>query len=198
MEKKIYRNNRTNETTLKAAEAMNWHRNGDSIYVGHLIHPRNNKNAHYFIVVDGATRKERDADRENWEHCRRIAEEVEAYADGLVHRCPDCGNRIQLPENVGDKYRCPDCGQVHDLDDLEQLSIWDYMEDILDIEYRCGSDRKYRSCQIMVAYGGPNIYIDTASGAVELYWWTDRAKYYLDSDAVSAVDDWAEEYWNCL
>ena len=198
MERKIYRNNRTNETTQKATEAMQWHRGGDSIYVGHLVEPQRNKNAHYYIVVDGAARKERDADKENWEHCRRIAEELEAYTAGQVYRCPECGHTIRTPDDVGDKYRCPDCGQVHDVDDLESLGIWDYMKDILDIEYRCGSDREYRSVQIMVACGGPNIYIDTASKAVELYWWSDKAKYWLNDDAVAAVDEWAEEYWRCL
>jgi hypothetical protein len=50
----------------------------------------------------------------------------------------------------------------------------------------------------MVSCGGPNIYIDTAEKAVLLYWWTDRARYYLSSDAVDAVDDWARENWEFL
>jgi hypothetical protein len=50
----------------------------------------------------------------------------------------------------------------------------------------------------MIACGGPNIYIDTAEKAVLLYWWTDRARYYLSSDVVDQVDDWAREYWDCI
>lgn len=177
------------ETTGSATEAMRWHRNGDAVTV--------TRGGVVLAVIAGAARKERDADRD-WEHCRRIAWELEAYAAGQVYRCPDCGRTIHAPDDMGDKYRCPDCGQVHDVDNLESLGIWDYMEDILDIEYRCGSDREYRSVQIMVACGGPNIYIDTASKAVELYWWGEKAKYWLNSDAVAAVDEWAEEYWRCL
>jgi hypothetical protein len=134
---------------------------------------------------------------ENREHCRRIAESVEAYANGNIYRCPECDEIIELPDDVGDKYRCPDCETVHDIDDLEQLGLWDYFDDALDIEYRIGSDRRLRSVQIMVACGGPNIYIDTASRQVELYWWGDRASYPIDRDVCGEIDTWAEELYQC-
>lgn len=146
-------------------------------------------------------------DRENQEHCKRIAEDLEAYAAGNVYRCPECGrehtwDQIEASEHEDEcgwaVYTCPDCGEENREDAWEQLSLYDYFSDCLDIEYRCGSDREYRSAQIMVACGGPNIYIDTAEKAVLLYWWTDRARYYLSSDACEAVDDWAREYWECI
>ena len=144
------------------------------------------------------TRQEK-TDRENRAHCRRIAEELEAYADGLVYRCPECDEEIRLPEDVGDKYRCPSCGTVSDVDGLEQLSIYDYLEDVLDIEYRINSsDRNtVSSVCVMVTCGGPNIYIDTDSRAVELYWWGDRASYPILSDAADALNEWAQELWSC-
>lgn len=136
-------------------------------------------------------------DRENREHCQRIAEDVEAYAGGRVYKCPECGEEIEFPDGVGDKFKCTCCGEVNSVDGWEQLSLYDYFSDCLDIEYRCDSKREYRSVCIMVACGGPNIYIDTSSKAVELYWWTDRAEYPLSYSAVDAVNEWAEEYWNC-
>jgi DNA-directed RNA polymerase subunit RPC12/RpoP len=148
------------------------------------------------LQKEEAPRQERNAEKENRDHCRRIAEEVEAYANGQVYRCPECDEILHLPDDVGDKYRCPHCGEVSDLDDLEQLSVWDYLADCLDVEYRCGSYREYRSVQIMVAWGGPNIYLDTASKAVELYWWNESARYLLSDEAAEALDQWAEDYWN--
>lgn len=152
------------------------------------------------------TRQEK-TDRENREHCRRIAEDLEAYAAGNVYKCPDCGREFTWdqiePTEHDDEYgwavyTCSDCGAENRENDWEQLSLYDYFSDCLDIEYRCGSNKEYRSVCIMVACGGPNIYIDTDEKAVLLYWWTDRARYYLSSDAVDAVDDWAREYWECL
>lgn len=138
-------------------------------------------------------------DRDNRNHCRRIAEDLEAYAEGRVYRCPDCEELLELPEDVGDKYRCPDCGSVSNVDDLEQQGLYDYFSDCLGIEYRVsgrGTD-DLRSVCVMVACGGPNIYIDTASKAVELYWWGDRASYPITSDAAAEVDAWAEEMCGC-
>ena len=178
-----------NGTTLAtAAEAMTAHRQGKNVVVWH----QNGRS----VTIPGAVKPERDAEKENRAHCKHIALEVEAYADGNVYRCPECNEILHLPEDVGDKYRCPDCGTVHDVTDLEQLGIWDYMTDILDIEYRCGSDKEYRSCKIMVACGGPNIYIDTAAALVKLYWWTDYAEYPISYNTRDAIDEWAEEYWN--
>ena len=49
----------------------------------------------------------------------------------------------------------------------------------------------------MVACGGPNIYVDTGSGQVELYWWGDSAKWGIDRNAVVAIDEAFEELFNC-
>lgn len=179
----------TQETTSSAAEAMNWHRSGDTVTVSRA--------GQILAVIAGAARKERDAEKENHEHCRWIAENVAEYAAGQVYRCPDCGRKFTAPEDC-EKYRCPDCGNIADLDEYEQLSLYDYLSDCYDIEYRCDGNREYRSVQIMVACGGPNIYLDTDSKQVELYWWSERATWPLSYDSVEALDEWAEEYWNCL
>ena len=50
---------------------------------------------------------------------------------------------------------------------------------------------------LMVACGGPNIYLDTASKDVELYWWSEHARYPMSYEAVEALDDWADEMWRC-
>lgn len=141
-----------------------------------------------------ANMTQEETNRENRNHCKRIAEDVEAFAEGRVYKCPNCGEYVQ------DNVLFCDCGEQVDLidGDWEQMSLYDYFEDCLDIEYRVGSDKEYRSVRIMVACGGPNIFIDTASKAVELYWWTDRASFLLSSDVCEEIDQWAEEYYNCI
>lgn len=142
------------------------------------------------------------ADRENREHCKRIAEELEAYAEETVYRCPECGEVIPWSNaqysNETNLYTCQHCGDTFDADDLEALSVLDFIQDAYDIEYRIGSDREYRSAKIMVACGGPNIYIDTARRLVTLHWWTDYAEYPISSTACDALDEYMEEYWRCM
>lgn len=146
-------------------------------------------------------------DYENREHCKRIAEGLEAYTNGSAYRCPECGEvhnfedyEMTEHENAdgGTCYQCPNCNAELCESDLEAVDVYDYFSDCLDIEFRCGSDKEFRSVRIMVTCGGPNIYIDTATKQVELYWWGDRASYPISYDAAAAVDEWAEEYWGCL
>lgn len=144
-----------------------------------------------------AETEQEKTDRENRETCASIAHELEAYAEGRAYKCPECGEVIIVDDGEELPDVCPGCGEKVDSDDFEQLSVYDYFDDALDIEYRVGSDRQYRSVCVMVTCGGPNIYIDTSSKAVELYWWGDRAEYRLLSDTVEAIDDVFEELYNC-
>ena len=192
---KIYLNHTTTERGTSAVEAMSWHRAGDMVQV--LTYDDMGKELSDVMVKGAAAPHELD---ENTAHCKRIAEEVEAYAGGEIRKCPECGEVIRREDwdDVGEVFRCPECGHITDPDDFEPETIWDYLDDVLNVEFRVDSAKELRSVQIMVTCGGPNIYLDTASKNVELYWWTERARWPLSYDAVEALDDWAEDYWGCL
>ena len=148
-----------------------------------------------------ANMTQEQTDRENWQHCKSVAEAIEKVTDGSMYRCPECGEVIEWSDAdaLADtrEYHCPRCGCVFPEDELEPYGIYDHFNDVYDIEYRIGSDREYRSVRLMVACGGPNIYIDTASKAVELYWWTDRASFPLSTTAANAIDDEFEQLYAC-
>ena len=137
-------------------------------------------------------------DRENFEYCLHVAKEVEAYGEGRVYRCEECGEVVLIDDDdEQEEYTCPHCGATCDARDLEQLCLWDYFNDCFDIEYRVDGQKNYRSVRIMIACGGPNVYIDTASRAVELYWWSDRAECPIDIDICNEIDTIFEEYFDC-
>ena len=145
---------------------------------------------------------------ENRNHCKSIAEEIDLYTNGDGYKCPECGSvhpfdEYETSEHENEDgwtaYNCPNCGAEIEETELEAVSIYDYFCDTeaYDIEYRIGSDRKYRSVCVMVACGGPNIYIDTASKLVRLHWWTEYADYPLSLEAVNEIDNYFEELFNC-
>lgn len=112
-----------------------------------------------------------------------------------MYKCPECNAEHVIP---GEKYKCS-CGFVGDVDEYELQSLYDYLiENGLDIEYRIGSDKEYRSAEIMVAWGGPNIYIDTAENRVKLFWGGERAECYISGSVSDEIDDVCEEQYNCL
>lgn len=145
-------------------------------------------------------KKQKEED-DNRETCKRIAEELEAYASGDCVKCPHCGEthyKYDFDESENEDgetvYTCPDCGEeVDDFDDLDMLSLYDYLSDNYGIEYRIGNSGELRSAEIMIACGGPNIYIDTDRRAVVLYWWGSSAEYPINCAA--DVDEYAAELW---
>lgn len=175
-----------------AREAMAAHRNGKDVVAWY-------HNSHT-ITIKGAAQEKKSRLDENTAHCKHIAKTADAYASGDVRKCPECGETIWRDDwnFVGDVFRCPECGHVDDVNAYEEETIWDYLNDVYNVEFRVDSNKELRSVQIMVTCGGPNIYLDTASRDVELYWWTEHARWPLSSDAVDALNDWAEEYWGCL
>lgn len=176
-------------SAISQARRNNW-----SIKAAHRIY---NGTVIPFIPETDAER----SSRENWEHCKDISEDIDNYISDNVRRCPECGEIITRDwDDVGDCFKCPHCEAVTDPDDWEAQTLYDYLSDALDIEYTVsgkGPD-DYKGVRITVAWGGPNIYLDTMEKAVLLYWWTDHAKYYLSNAAVDALDDWAREYWEVM
>lgn len=139
---------------------------------------------------------------ENREHCKHIANELEKVVNGDVYHCPECGQLIEWRNgqynDENESYTCQECNATFDECELEAASIYDYFEnDVYDVEFHIGSDKQFRSVKIMVACGGPNIYIDTADAMIKLYWWTEYAEYPLSYAAREAINEWAEEWYQC-
>lgn len=81
-------------------------------------------------------------------------------------------------------------------EDGDEIDINDYMQDVLDINYVTQSDKSYKGARLLVAFGGPNIWIDTASKTVEGYWWNERYENTYREDNLG-LDDYCEEIFNC-
>ena len=148
------------------------------------------------MAIGNLTQKE--TDQHNREHCKEIADTLEAITEGRLYKCPDCG------EFVADDQLFCGCGKQVDLigynysEPWENVSFCDYFADMLDINYITDARKNYVACRILVAWGGPNIYVNTWDAKVELRWWTDRAEFWLSRETCNAIDEWAEDYFNCL
>lgn len=150
-------------------------------------------------VYERPTENKGREDYDNIAECICIANELDALASGDMIRCPECSELVSLPYEEGEGVKL-DCGckvDIDDLDDLDEVSMYDYFEDhIYDIEYTIGGDFDYRGVRVMIAFGGPNIYINTNNKRVELYWGFGRAEAVLSDRAVDAIDAYFEEGYN--
>lgn len=157
--------------------------------------------------IEAEEKKKKD-ENENFLTCKRIGEELEKICAGDVYKCPHCGTVFTMDEIADSEhededgetvYTCPHCENIIDEYDLrDNYTLLEYFgNEMLDIEFLCNSEKGYEAAKICIAYGGPAIYIDTEERAVCLYWWGKSAKYYLTSETVDAVNDYAEELFNC-
>ena len=81
----------------------------------------------------------------------------------------------------------------------ETQTAFNYLEDVMDIHWILNSDKSVRGARLLVAFGGPNIWIDTNLGQVEGYWWGDKhiASYDTSSEFARDLDQCLEELFSC-
>jgi len=65
-----------------------------------------------------------------------------------------------------------------------------------DIRWILNGDKEMIGAQLMVAGGGPNIWIDTVSKTVKGYWWNESYFHGYDHDALD-LDQYLEMIYDC-
>lgn len=77
-----------------------------------------------------------------------------------------------------------------------ELSAYDYLRDVLDIEYRVDGSKRYRSAKILIGYGGPNVWIDTATKELVVAWWSAPERRDLPEQFCAELDEALQELWS--
>ena len=140
----------------------------------------------------------------NLEHVQNIVKDMADFASGsyfIYNGDLFPIDRDEFAKEEGCLYRegvytMPDGKEIAD-NDLEIATIGDYFDDFYDIDYVIGSDKHYKACRVLVAFGGPNIYIDTWEKEVQLFWWSDTAIADIPDELCAAIDDFFETIYNC-
>lgn len=118
----------------------------------------------------------------NKETLFRIADELELYASGNYTKI-DGELALITPDG-------PDA-------DAEAVTIYDYIDDnAIDWDYIVSRNGSYKGVRIMITCGGPNIYVNTFSRKIELYWWSEEETCPLESNVIDAIDEYFEDYFN--
>ena len=88
-----------------------------------------------------------------------------------------------------------DLSEGRDIENEGEFSAYDYLSDVLDINWILNNDRTYKGARVLVAFGGPNVWIDTNLGQVEGYW---RGDSFIKSFSDNVgLDDALEDLFNC-
>lgn len=128
-----------------------------------------------------------DTKKDLEEQCRSIVEDVEALAGGELYDT-ETGKMIDR-----DDLEDPD-----DYDEERYQNLWDYITDNLGIKIITSLDGgDYYGAEICVAWGGPNIYIETRDSYVRGYWGCDEVSVPLSYYARDAIDEIIDELRSC-
>lgn len=95
--------------------------------------------------------------------------------------------------------------RVDEIDNIAQSEDYDafdeFLNNVLDLEFKVGSDKSFRGAELLITFGGPNIYVVVNSNGyakVEGYWGGEHYDRGLSSEAGDMLYNWAEEYFSSL
>ena len=115
-----------------------------------------------------------------------------------VRKSETCGEQLRrMCKDIADGITNP----VPSNDEQEDGSVeqhggaHEWMEGTYDIRYYIDSSKRYMGAEIMVAGGGPTIWVDTWRAMVKGYWGGDRVNEpFIDN---LGLDDYLEELYGC-
>ena len=91
------------------------------------------------------------------------------------------------------------CANPTDDDDEPEDFVEHYTnhENILDIEYRLDAQNRLKSVELTLAYGGPNIYLDTAACEIKGYW-SDTYTVVVSKHDCDQIAEYCGELHSCF
>ena len=112
-----------------------------------------------------------------------VKKKSETCEQQLRRMCKNIANGITNPCMVTDE----ETGKIREQDAHE------WMEDVYDIEWITYQDKTYKAARLLVAGGGPNIWVNLQDMNVEGYWGSDRViEPFIDE---IGLDDYLEEIY---
>ena len=102
---------------------------------------------------------------------------------------------VRMCKNIADSITNPEMREDNDTGEKYRETAHEWMEDVYDIRYYVDRDKRYLGCELMVAGGGPTIWVNTYTQQVEGYWGGDKVlEPFIDN---LGLDDYCEEMYGC-
>ena len=117
-----------------------------------------------------------------------------------VRKSETCGEQLRrMCKNIADSITNPK--EITAKEDHGKLvkrteTASDWMEGTYDIRYTVDSRKEYMGAEIMVAGGGPTIWVNTWKKEVEGYWGGDKCTHHFRDEV--GLDDYNEEMYYCI
>ena len=107
----------------------------------------------------------------------------ETSGEQLRRMCKNIADGISSPEMITDE----------ETGEKREQSASDWMEGTYDIRYYVDSSKRYLGAEMLVAGGGPTIWVNTYTKEVEGYWGGDKVLEYFRDEL--DLDGYCEEMY---
>ena len=112
-----------------------------------------------------------------------------------IRKSETCGEQLRrMCKNIADSISNPDPKFIGPEDEEpRQETAGDWMEDVYDIRYIVDREKRYFSAELLVAGGGPTIWVSLNEMEVQGYWGGDRVTVPFSDNL--GLDDYCEEMY---
>jgi hypothetical protein len=114
-----------------------------------------------------------------------LKKKSETCEEQLRRMCKSIANSISEPQQITDE----------ETGEKREETTHDWMEDVYDIEWITHRDHSYKAARLLVAGGGPTIWVNLLGNTVDGYWWGDTCKVPFSDNL--GLDDYLEELHPC-
>ena len=112
-----------------------------------------------------------------------LKKKSETCEEQLRRMCKDIANSISEPQEITDE----------ETGEKRTETAHDWMEGTYDIRYLVDREKRYMAAEILVAGGGPTIWVDTFREQVTGWWGSDRFESYFQDNI--GLNDYCEEMY---
>ena len=112
-----------------------------------------------------------------------VKKKSETCEEQLRRMCKRIAEGIREPQEITDE----ETGEKRE----ETASDW--MEGVYDIRYIVDREKRYLGAELMVAGGGPTVWVNLYTNEVEGYWGFDKVTYPFTDNL--GLDDYCEEMY---
>jgi hypothetical protein len=101
----------------------------------------------------------------------------------------------RMCKNIADGITSPEMITDEETGEKREETAHDWMEDVYDIRYIVDREKRYYAAELMVAGGGPTIWVNLNTKEVEGYWGCDKVlEPFIDN---LGLDDYCQEMYGC-
>ena len=104
----------------------------------------------------------------------------------------DCKQKLRrMCKDIADDISNPKISKDDGGEAIELQTAHEWMEDVYDIEWITHNDHSYKAARLLVAGGGPNIWVNLQTNTVDGYWGCDKVSHgFVDN---IGLDEYLEE-----